>query len=201
MSARLFVEGAARGANSKLLQSRCREGFRKLLEQCGFVGRLPQIAACGGRASAYRDFSIAHANSGPRYVGLLVDSEDTVANIEHTWAHLKARDNWDKPAGATDDQVLMMTTCMETWIASDREALRQYYGANLQESALPDLHEMETRPRHAVQDALEHATRGCTNSYAKGKRSFEILERLDPNELRKHLPSFVRCERVLKTKL
>ncbi len=201
MSARLFVEGAARGANSKLLQSRCREGFRKLLEQCGFIGRLPQIAACGGRATAYRDFSIAHANSGSRYVGLLVDSEDTVANIEHTWAHLKARDNWDKPAGATDDQVLMMTTCMETWIASDREALRQYYGANLQESALPDLHGMETRPRHAVQDALEHATRACTNSYAKGKRSFEILERLDPNELRKHLPSFVRCERVLKTKL
>ena len=201
MNAKLFVEGAAQGPNSKLLQSRCREGFRKLLEQCGFAGRLPQIVACGGRGTAYRDFSIAHANSGSRYVALLVDSEDPVADIEQTWAHLKARDNWDKPAGASDDEVLLMTTCMESWIASDREALRQHYGANLQENALPNLHGMEARHRHTVQDALAHATRNCKNAYEKGNRSFEVLEKLQPVELRKHLPSFARCERVLKAKL
>jgi hypothetical protein len=90
---------------------------------------------------------------------------------------------------------------METWIASDREALRRHYGANLQETALPALHGMESRNRHAVQDSLAHATRNCKNAYEKGKRSFEVLEQLRPEELRKHLPSFVRCEQILKDKL
>jgi hypothetical protein len=153
--------------------------------------------------AAFRDFSIAHANSEkPNYVALLVDSEEPVADIERTWAHLKARkeDNWNRPKGATDEQVLLMTTCMESWIASDRPALRKHYGANLRENALPDLHAMESRDRHTVQDALADATRKCKNAYRKGKRSFEVLEQLRPEELKKHLPSFVRILRVLKAK-
>ena len=75
----------------------------------------------GGRRSAYEDFEshVATAGSGD-FVGLLVDSEDTVADIEKPWVHLRQRDKWAKPDGATDDQVLFMTTCMETWIAADR---------------------------------------------------------------------------------
>lgn len=34
--AKLFVEG---GGDSKELQARCREGFKKLLENSGFAGR------------------------------------------------------------------------------------------------------------------------------------------------------------------
>jgi hypothetical protein len=90
---------------------------------------------------------------------------------------------------------------MESWIASDRQALRKHYGANLQENALPKLHAMESRDRHTVQDALADATRNCKNAYRKGTRSFAVLEQLRPEELRKHLPSFVRCERILKSKL
>ena len=201
MSATIFIEGAATDPDSKYLQVRCREGFRKLLEKCGFTGRMPQTVACGSRGAAFRDFSIAHANSkAANYVALLVDSEEPVADIEKTWTHLKARDHWDKPKGASDTQVLLMTTCMESWIASNRQALHKHYGANLQENALPGLHSMESCDRHAVQDGLAHATRNCKNAYSKGKRSFEVLEQLRPDELRKHLPSFVRFERVLKTK-
>ncbi len=202
MSAKLFIEGAAQGANSKDLQSRCRAGFRKLLEKCGFQGRMPRLVACGGRGAAFRDFSIAQRNARESdYVALLIDSEEPMADIEQTWSHLKSRDHWDQPDGADNEQVLMMTTCMETWIAADRVALRSHYGANLRENALPALHDMELRDRHQVQEALEHATRDCTNAYQKGKRSFEVLEQLNPVELRAHLPNFVRCERVLNEKL
>lgn len=45
------------------------------------------------------------------------------------------------------------------------------------------------------------ATRNCKNAYAKGKRSFEILGKLDPDVLAKHLPSFSRVRRILKEKL
>lgn len=202
VKATLFVEGAAKGQRDcKYLQVRCRESFHKLIGKCG-VPRNPAIKVCGGRDQAYKNFTTAHLNAAAGdYVAMLVDSEDPMADIEQAWAHLKIRDNWNKPSNATDEQVLLMSTCMETWIASDRPVLRQHYGANLQESALPSLHDMESRNRHTIQDALVQATQNCKNAYQKGLRSFEILEMLNPVELRKHLPSFVRCERLLREKL
>ncbi|NCC53717.1 MAG: DUF4276 family protein [Spartobacteria bacterium] len=199
VSAYIYIEG---GGDSKELHIKCREGFRRLLERCGFSGRMPRLVACGGRGSAFDDFSTAHADAGVGdYIALWVDSEDPMADIEKAWDHLRARDGWIAPDGSDDEQVLLMVTCMETWIVTDRTVLQDHYGDRLQESALPAPGNMETRTRNAVQDALIHATRKCSNAYAKGKRSFEILAKLDPSVLREHLSGFVRCERILKEKL
>jgi hypothetical protein len=124
-----------------------------------------------------------------------------MADIEAAWAHLGRRDNWTTPAGATDDQVLLMTTCMETLVVADRAAMKAHYRANLHQSALPSLVQLENRGRHDLQDRLVHATRDCTNAYAKGKRSFEVLAKLNPDTLAEHLPSFVRTRRILDRKL
>jgi len=94
-----------------------------------------------------------------------------------------------------------LSVLQESGQASDRPTLRKHYGAILQENALPSLQDMESRLRHAIQEALVHATRNCKNAYQKGKRSFEVLEKLRPEELRRHLPSFARCEHVLKRHL
>lgn len=199
VNAKLYVEG---GGDSKDLHVRCREGFRRLFERCGLEGRMPRIVACGGRGATRDDFATAHVRSGAGdFVAMLVDSETPVADIDCPWDHLKIRDGWDKPNGAADEQVLLMTTCMETWILVDRQSLRAHYGSGLQETALPSLSDMESRPREAVQDALERATRSCKNRYAKGRRSFEILARLDPATLSRHLPSFARCKRILSRQL
>lgn len=98
--AKLFVEG---GGESKELQARCREGFKKLLGNGGFTGRLPRIIACGSRNGAYSDFKTEHQAGKTSYVALLVDSEDPVADGEKPWDHLKVRDNWDRPADAGAD--------------------------------------------------------------------------------------------------
>jgi hypothetical protein len=90
---------------------------------------------------------------------------------------------------------------METWIAADRQSLRDHYGPSLQEATLPNHNNLESRTRNAIHNALVQATKNCKNSYAKGKRSFEILAKLNPAVLRQHLPSFARCERVLGHKL
>jgi hypothetical protein len=95
----------------------------------------------------------------------------------------------------------LMTSCMETWIVADRETLKRRFPNCLQESALPSSHELESRPRQAVQEALVLATRTCKQGYAKGKVSFELLEEVRPEELRGRLPSFERMERVLQVKL
>ncbi len=204
VSAYIYIEGGGKGEDSKDVDIRCREGFRKLLENCGFSAqrRLPRLVASGGRGQAFDAFKAAHANNPAGvFVALWVDSEEPLADLEATWQHLLARDQWVQPDGATDEQVLFMTTCMETWFVTDRKALQAHFKSKLQESALPPLHALENRNRHDVQDKLVHATRDCSNAYAKGTRSFEILGKLSPAVLAQHLPSFVRVRRVLTARL
>ncbi len=199
MTARIFVEGGAREDNR--LDVLCRQGFRALLERSGFKGRLPRIVACGSRAKVYDSFATAHSTKPGTYVALWVDSEGPLANLEAAWAHLEARDHWNQPPGARDDQVLFMTTCMETWIVADRATLDDHYGSNLQQNALPPLDNLENRTRHDIQERLAHATRNCTNAYEKGKRAFIILGLLNPTTLEKLLPSFARARRILNARL
>ncbi len=201
MRAVIYVEG---GGEDSSLDSACREGFSKLLAKCGFEGRMPRVRPFGSRQDTYDAFATAHRQGKAEYVALLLDSEDPVKDIERPWEHLANRkdDKMPKPEGATDEQALLMATCMETWIVADREALgRIYKGDCLQKTALPALTDLEGRDRHKVQDALVHATRRCKNGYEKGRRSFRTLEEIDPAQLRKSLPSFVRAERILNDKL
>lgn len=203
VSAKLFIEGGSKGADSKESQIRCREGFRKLLEKCGFKRpRLPGLIACGSRNGAFKDFKKAHLNRSKRdFIAMWIDSEDPLQDINATWQHLKVRDpSWHRPLAAQDEQVLFMTTCMETPIVADHAALREHYGSALQESALPPLVDLEKRDRHDIQAKLLHATHTCTNAYRKGDRSFEILAKLNPAALEK-LPSFARTRRILNEKL
>jgi hypothetical protein len=124
-----------------------------------------------------------------------------LTDLDATWSHLKIRDGWDKPPGSENDQVLFMTTCMETWIVADRDALAKHYGSEFQESALPSLVNLESRSRQEIQNDLSHATRNCSNTYKKGKRSFFVLEKLSPDKLESNLPSFARVKRVLEERL
>jgi len=194
----IYIEG---GGDSKGLHVRCRQGFRQLLERCGFSGRMPRLVACGGRSAAYGDFKTAHESNKAEYVAMLIDSEKPVSNPEETWDHLRNCDRWERPDGADDEQVLFMTTCMETWIVADRDTLRQHYGSSLQESALPSLISLEQGNRQDIQEGLKHATRNCSNAYQKGKRSFEILGKLEPETMESHLPAFQRAKRILNEKL
>jgi hypothetical protein len=204
VSAYIYIEGGAKGADSKEVKARCQEGFHKLLERMGFKGRMPRLVACGGRSAVYERFVTEHSSNVAGYVAMWIDSEEPMANPDATWEHLrtvKTVPPLPQPEGAEDIQVLFMTTCMETWIVADREALRDHYGHKLRTTALPPLARLEERKRHDIQNKLEQATRHCSNAYRKGKRSFEILGRLTPATLENHLPSFGRVWRILREKL
>ena len=200
MKAEIYVEGG--GPSDKLTNIRCREGFRKLLAKCGLEISRFQVTACGPRGDAWNDFKDAHADAaGEYYVALLIDSESPVANIEETWKHLAEEDNWQRPPDAQDDEVLFMTTCMETWIVADRSALCAHFGQCLLVSELPDLDNLEELRRGTVKDRLQDATRSCPDPYGKGPNSFGLLGRLDPTVLEERLPSFRRARRILTNKL
>jgi len=120
---------------------------------------------------------------------------------QRTWDHLRLRDDWPTPNGATDEQVLFMTTSMETWFAADRETLRTHYGKRLNENQLPPTTQLESRHRNAVQDALQNVTLDCSNAYRKGKHSYAILAKLNPAVLGALLPGFVRVMTILDRNL
>jgi len=197
---KLYIEG---GGDRSSLHIKCREGFRKLLEQAGFLGHMPSTKACGGRNAAYDDFktAIGIASAADEYPVLLVDSEAPVH--KPAWQHLQSRDGWQRPAGADDDQAQLMVQCMESWCIADRLALRKFFGSQFRESALPPLNKLEERTKEAVQEALANATHACgyERNYKKGTRSFELLGQLNPVELKRHLPHFARLCKMLETRL
>ncbi|HRI56121.1 MAG TPA: DUF4276 family protein [Anaerolineae bacterium] len=124
-----------------------------------------------------------------------------MTDIEATWQHLNKHEGWRQPLTADDEQVLFMITCMETWIIADRATLAKHFGSSLKQSALPSPKDLEARNCHTIQESLEQATRDCSSPYRKGKRSFEILAKLNPDTLEQLLPSFSRSRRILNERL
>ena len=174
MSVNLYVEGGGEGK----LKSRCRKAFSTFIKNAGLGGRMPKIIPCGRRDRAYAKFKAAHVRN--KETALLVDAEAPVGNAK-PWQHLKNRDGWDRPMGATDDQCHLMVEVMESWFLADRGALAAFYGQRFREQALPQNPNIEQVTKQDVLGSLESATRNTTKgSYSKGKHSFEILGNLDP---------------------
>ena len=115
---------------------------------------------------------------------LLVDAEGPVtapATAAQPWQHLQARDGWQRPPGATDDQCHLMVQMMESWFLTDAQAVSDYYGQGFHAGSLPQNPRIEQVARRDVEDGLNRATRNTgKGNYNKGRDSFEVLARLDP---------------------
>lgn len=145
----IYLEG---GGQTKDENSRCRMGFRKLLEKSLPNTPIPRLVACGGRQQAFDQYRVGRGKC-PTYAGLLIDSETPMDDISEPWDHLSKHsgDDWQRPPEASNEEVLLMTTCMESWLAVDRQTLRQFYGSSLHEKRLPPIEQIESRDRHEVQ--------------------------------------------------
>ena len=108
--------------------------------------------------------------------------------ITRSGQHLEARDRWNKPSDASDDDAFLMVQVMETWFLADRDALRRYFGAQFAENALRQWPQLEAVPKQTVLDALQRATARCQKGYAKGKVSFDLLAQVDPNRVEAACP-------------
>ncbi len=178
VTVKLYVEGAGQ---TDLERSQCRQAFSTFFASAGLTTKRPRTVPCGGRQFAYDNFVTAVKTAKPGDLPLLlVDAEEAVAEGQTVWQHLKSCDNWDKPAGAGDDQAFLMVRVMETWFLADREMLRTYFGPEFGEKHLRAWPSLEDVPKQTVYDVLSRATANCKQkAYAKGKVSFEMLEKVD----------------------
>ena len=140
---------------------------------------MPKIIASGSRDEAYGDFKAAHAQRSDTAM-LLVDAEEEVT-ASSAWAHLRSRDNWRRPTGATNDQCHLMVQVMESWFLADRQALETFYVRDFRSNVLPGNPNIEQISKRDVLNGLKRASRATQKgSYDKGKHSFEILAAVDP---------------------
>ena len=199
MSAVIYIEGG--GDRDENLARLFRRSWTKFFKAAGLEGRMPRIVRGGGRARTFDLFQTAIGNPRPGRVPLLlVDSEADVAGDHSEWRHLQARDGWDRPPAARDDQVFLMVQVMETWLVADRTALRGYFGTLFRENALRQWPDLENVSKRDVLDALTRATAACPRRYTKGEVSFELLERIDPARVEtecQHAQALLHCLRTI----
>ncbi|MBN1510158.1 MAG: DUF4276 family protein [Sedimentisphaerales bacterium] len=199
VTVKVYVEG---GGEGDALRTECRRGFRKLIENAGFKGRMPGIVACGRRRDAYEDFCTAVENAAQgEFPLLLVDSEAPVSSAP--WDHLKTRDGWDRPAQAVDGQAHLMVQCMEAWFLADRDALTKFFGQGFRSKALPQNREVEEISKEDLSQGMERATRDThtKGAYEKGKHSFKLLATLDPSKVQSASEHARRFFDTLRSKL
>lgn len=168
---RVFVEGGA-----PHLWGHATRAFTKLVERLQ-LPRMPKFIPCGGRAEAYRLFcSHVSAAKGPAI--LLVDAEDVAPPPRSPWRHVKQRkgDGWVPPVGVTDDELFFMAVVTETWIlVSHSESFRTH-------------DRVEQVPKDKVYALLNKAAPAWRE---KNKaKTFELLEKVDPQLLMQHCPEF-----------
>ena len=114
------------------------------------------------------------------------------------WQHLKARDGWERPDGATDSQCHLMVQVMESWFLADADTLDSFYGQGFRKQDLSANPSIEEVPKQDVFDRLARATRNTSKgSYQKGVDSFAILEKLDPTKVRNSSPYAERLIQAL----
>ena len=195
----IYVEGGSPGA----LKIECRKGFSQFLENAGFRNRMPKVVACGSRGEAYARFctALAQAETGDTPL-LLVDSEGPIASTP--WKHVFQRvgDGWKLPDGANDDHLYLMVQMMEAWFLADVPSLKAYFGPKFQEKKLPKTKAIESISKDDIESSFTAAVQDCPKkTYKKGRDSFEILGRLDPQRVSEASPHAERFLAQLKSLL
>jgi len=192
---RLYVEGAGNDIHTKKL---LRDGFRIFLNELVLIARMKrikfQIIACGRRHQAFSDFSDALQKHPNSFNILLVDSEAPVS--KSPWQHLQKRDGWN--AGQINDEHChLMVQIMESWMVADVSALRQFYGKDFNDNAIPKNPNVEQIDKKILLSALKDATRNTSKGeYHKTRHGFKILEQLETAKIRRAAP---HCDRLFKT--
>lgn len=205
----IYVEG---GGTTVEQRASLRRGFDELFKKEKLDSSKKKVSLrfvlCGGRQEAYEAFRNALTNEANAISALLVDSETAVAPVPADTAqdpqirviHLGKKegadgrgqgDNWDLST-AQPERVHLMAQCMETWIVSDPETLKKFYGQGFKADKLPKRPNLEEEPKRDLYAKLESATKDTKTKgvYTKLKHASELLQRIDRTKIAQCCPRF-----------
>ena len=85
---------------------------------------------------------------------------------------------------------------METWFLADVPALKDYYGNEFNENAIPKAGDIEGIEKKKIESALDEATRKTNKGkYHKTHHAPDLLSKVNVEKVRKAAPA---CERLYK---
>jgi hypothetical protein len=74
-----------------------------------------------------------------------------------------------------------MAQTMESWLIADRSTMQSYYGSRFQDSAIPNIADVEQIAKSDLEKALYSATRHTQKGeYHKIQHGAELLKLIDP---------------------
>lgn len=156
-----------------------REAFSKLLEEYGIKKGCYKIIVGYGREDVIKEFC-SKANSSPTSI-ILVDSETPIKEGQSKLDHLKST-NYSVTEKITENNLFFMVVCMETWIVSDKNALKQYYGQFFKEEKIQSA-DLINRDKENIMKMLESSIKDCKENKYKKSASFDILKKVDVQEI------------------
>ena len=197
MNVAIYMEGGGGGKNSR---AALRLGMQRFLGEIEGVCKRRswqwKLICCGPRNEAYQLFQNARKKSEAGIVVLLVDSESEVAAGTAPIDHLRETDQWNFQ-DVDSDVIHLMVQTMETWVVADSATLKAYYGPGFQEGFLPQQAVLEEVSKDNIAKALIRATqRTKKGKYHKIWHASEILQRMNPNSVRRNCP---HCDRFFAT--
>lgn len=199
---KIYTEGSG---DINKLQAVGREAMTKFLLQLT-LQKPCKIIMCGGRQQAYNDFCVAIKSfkAGGDVPLLLVDAEDAVGKNAEPWIHLKSRDKWNKPDGATNDHAYLMVQTMEAWLVCDPSAWK-LWKPRIDSSKLSAIHNnnVELIDKEKLEKMCGAVSKSIDLSYLKSKRlnGFSILKNVKSELVRQNSKEAKRFFEFLEVKL
>ena len=179
---RIYFEGS----------TKLREGFNKLIKPVIDQARQNRVRfnliAGGSKEETIKDFKRASISHKDASIIMLIDSDRAYDS------GLLMNVRSQVGVNVQDEQIHFMVQVMESWFLADRDALKQYYGQNFQESRLPQNSDLERISKSDVIAGLEDATRDTSKGkYHKTKHAPQLLSKLNADNVCSAAPS---CKRL-----
>lgn len=197
MEIKLYVEGGGKGSH-KRATIKLQQGFDSFFRELKDAARERKVSfkiiPAGNTNSTYDDFIRSVENAPQSFNLLLVDSDEAIAENETARAFLQNKYKGWKLNAVRDEQCHLMVQIMESWFLADVAVLKNFYGKEFKESAIPKNKNVEKIAKETVESSLTAATAKTQKAeYHKIEHGAKILEMIDSNKARAAAP---HCERL-----
>jgi len=195
---KLYVEGGGKGSH-KRATIKLQQGFDAFLRELKDAARDKKISfkviPSGSTTDTFEEFIFSVENSPQSFNLLLVDSDEAIADGETARDFLQRKYKKWKLQKIEVEQCHLMVQVMESWFIADVEALKDFYGQNFRESAIPKHQKnVEAIEKATVENSLKKATaKTQKGEYQKIGHGAKILEKINPRKVRDAAP---HCEKL-----